>query len=425
MTKKLHSESFRVLCLILVLVACMMTFATIQPFGDGPDEINRFKIVEYIYKHGTLPVGDDPEVLLDGFGASYAFQPMLTYMIDGYLLRAVSVFEPSLEMRVFISRLVDVFMGVITALYVKKLGDLLFENKKTVWIFTLAVAFLPQNMFVHTYVNTDSMGLLSIAIVLHASIRGMKEEFSKKSCVELAIGIILCALSYYNCYGIVLCAILLFAAYFVKMKSNKISYDYQNLLKKGILISVIVLLGISWWFIRNGILYNGDILALEARKICAAQTCTEPFNPYTRDTYQRLGIPLIEMVFGTDYFTLVWKSFIAMFGPMCIPTHHYIYWAFAGAFFLCVIGLLIPKKAQVLIWMNRYQKICVNVIMVIGIVIPVILALYYSYTYDFQPQGRYYLPMVIPFMYFLTIGFEKLVTLLSDIVEKRILKCKL
>ena len=425
MTKKLHSESFRVLCLILVLVACMMTFATIQPFGDGPDEINRFKIVEYIYKHGTLPVGDDPEVLLDGFGASYAFQPMLTYMIDGYLLRAVSVFEPSLEMRVFISRLVDVFMGVITALYVKKLGDLLFENKKTVWIFTLAVAFLPQNMFVHTYVNTDSMGLLSIAIVLHASIRGMKEEFSKKSCVELAIGIILCALSYYNCYGIVLCAILLFAAYFVKMKSNKISYDYQNLLKKGILISVIVLLGISWWFIRNGILYNGDILALEARQICAAQTCTEPFNPYTRDTYQRLGIPLIEMVFGTDYFTLVWKSFIAMFGPMCIPTHHYIYWAFAGAFFLCVIGLLIPKKAQVLIWMNRYQKICVNVIMVIGIVIPVILALYYSYTYDFQPQGRYYLPMVIPFMYFLTIGFEKLVTLLSDIVEKRILKCKL
>lgn len=418
MSKKLHSESFRVLCMILVLVACMMTFATIQPFGDGPDEINRFKIVEYIYKHGTLPVGDDPEVLIDGFGASYAFQPMLTYMIDGYLLRAVSAFEPSLEMRVFISRLVDVFMGVIAALYVKKLGDLLFENKKTVWFFTLAVAFLPQNMFVHTYVNTDSMGLLSIAIVLHASILGTKEEFTKKNCVELAIGIILCALSYYNCYGIVLCAILLFAAYFVKMNSNQISYDYQNLLKKGILISVIVLLGISWWFIRNGILYDGDILALEARQICAAQTCTEPFNPYTRDTYQRLGIPLIEMVFGTDYFTLVWKSFIAMFGPMRIPTHHYIYWAFAGAFFLCVIGLFLPKKAQVLTWMNRYQKVCVNVTMVIAIVIPVILALYYSYTYDFQPQGRYYLPIVIPFMYFLTIGFEKLVTLLSDIVGK-------
>lgn len=419
MTKKLHSESFRVFCFILILLVCMLTFASIQPFGDGPDEINRFKIVEYIYKYGTLPVGDDPEVLIDGFGASYAFQPMLTYMIDGYLLRAISAFEPTLEMRVFLSRLVDVFMGVITALYVKKLGDLLFDNKKTVWLFTLAVAFLPQNMFVHTYVNTDSMGLLSIAIILHALILGMKEEFSKKNCVELAIGIILCALSYYNCYGIVLCAMLLFAAYFVKIiPGKKVSCDYQNLLKKGVLISVIVLLGISWWFIRNGILYDGDILALEARKICAAETCTDFYNPFTRDTYQSLGIPLIEMVFGTDYFTLVWKSFIAMFGPMRIPTHHYIYWAFAGAFFMCVIGLLLPAKAKVLTWMSGYQKVCVNLTMVIAIVIPVILALFYSYTYDFQPQGRYYLPIVIPFMYFLSIGFEKLVNFFSNIVGK-------
>lgn len=157
MIKKLHSESVRVLYLMLILTICMLTFAAIQPFGDGPDEINRFKVVEYIYKYGTLPAGDAPEVIIDGYGASYAFQPMLTYMIDGYLLRAVSVFEPTLEMRVFLSRLVNVFMGLLTALYVKKLGDLLFSNKKTVWLFTLAVAFLPQNMFIHTYVNTDSM----------------------------------------------------------------------------------------------------------------------------------------------------------------------------------------------------------------------------------------------------------------------------
>ena len=50
--------------------------------------------------------------------------------------------------------------------------------------------------------------------------------------------------------------------------------------------------------------------------------------------------------------------------------------------------------------------------------LPVILALYYSYTFDFQPQGRYYLPMVIPFMYFLTIGMEKLITLITWIINK-------
>ena len=427
MKKKISAEQVRIFLLLGVLLSSMLTFAIIQPFGDGPDEINRFKIVEYIYEHGTLPRGDDPEVILDGYGGSYAFQPILTYMIDGYLLRCFSAMEPALETRVFISRLVSIFVGCITALYVKKLGDLLFENKKTAWAFTLAVVFLPQNLFIHTYVNTDSMGLLSIAIVLHALICGLKDDFSKRTCIELAIGVILCALSYYNCYGIILCAVLFFLAYFARFfrssadTSSDIpipAYDYRSLLKKGIFISVIVLLCISWWFIRNAILYDGDFLALEARNICAAQTGLEDYNPYTRDTCQRLGLTLKEMVFGTNYFTLVWKSFIAMFGPMLIPTHHYIYMAFKNLFFIAVIGLLIPFKSSVLTWTKASQKWLVHFTMIIAIVIPVILALYYSYTFDFQPQGRYYLPIVIPFMYFLIIGVEKIIGIVEWIVQK-------
>ncbi len=436
MKKKLSVEQFRILLMLLTLFICMMTFAVIQPFGDGPDEINRFKLVEYIYNHGTLPVGDDPEVLIDGYGGSYAFQPMLTYIIDGYLLRAFRTFEPTLEMRVFIARLVNVFIGLLSAIYVKKLSDLLFENKKTAWAFTLAVVFLPQNVFIHTYVNTDSMGLLSIAVVLYALVKGMRDDFDRSSCITLAVGIILCALSYYNCYGIVVCAVLLFVLYFFRKfrtgsvladsshakenlpEQNLPFYDYKSLLSKGIFISVIVLVGIAWWFIRNAILYNGDFLAMEARALCAAKTSIEALNPLTRDTYQKLGVPLKEMVFGTDYFTLVWKSFIAMFGPMLIPTHHYIYMAFRDVFFVAVVGLLIPKKTSVLTWTNKCSKWLVHGIMALAIVIPVILALYYSYTYDFQPQGRYYLPMVIPFMYFLVMGVEKIVDVVEWVVRK-------
>ena len=432
MKKKISTEQVRVILLLFVALSCMLTFAIIQPFGDGPDEINRFKVVEYIYEHGALPHGADPEVILDGYGGSYAFQPILTYIIDGYLLRCFSVFEPSLEMRVFISRLVSIFIGCITALYVKKLSDLLFDNKKTAWAFTLAVVFLPQNLFIHTYVNTDSMGLLSIAIILHALIYGLKDDFSKRTCIELATGVILCALSYYNCYGTIVCAVLFFLVYFAKCFRTRVdtacdstagtepynknglpTYDYRSLLKKGIFISVIVLLCISWWFIRNGILYDGDFLALEARNKCAAETSLEAYNPYTRDTCQRMGLTLKEMVFGTNYFTLVWKSFIAMFGPMLIPTHHYIYMAFKDLFFMAVIGLFIPFKTSVLSWAKSSQKWLVHFTMCLGIIIPVILALYYSYTFDFQPQGRYYLPMVIPFMYFLTIGIEKLIALIG------------
>lgn len=419
--QKIHAEHTRIILFLLVITVCMLTFAAVQPFGDGPDEINRFKLVEFIYQHGTLPVGSDPEVLIDGYGGSYAFQPMLTYMIDGYLLRCFRAFEPTLETRVFISRLVSVFIGILTALYTKKLGDLLFTNKKTAWAFTLAITFLPQNLFIHTYVNTDSMGLFSIVLILYALLLGLKDDFSKKTCITLATGVILCALSYYNCYGIIVCAVLFFLVYFRKKFRTpaKVSvYDFRAMLQKGIFISAIVLVCIAWWFIRNAVLYDGDFLALEARNICAAETGLESYNPYTRDTYQRLGIPLVEMIFGTDYFTLVWKSFIAMFGPMLIPTHHYIYMAFKDLFFMTAIGLLIPLKTSSLTWAKTSQKWLVSLTMILAIIIPVILALYYSYTFDFQPQGRYYLPMLVPFMYFLAIGFEKLVSLIVMIACK-------
>ena len=80
---------------------------------------------------------------------------------------------------------------------------------------------------------------------------------------------------------------------------------------------------------------------------------------------------------------------------------------------MAVIGLLIPLKTSLLTWAKRPQKCLVHLTMALAVIIPAALALYYSYTFDFQPQGRYYLPMVIPFIYFLTIGIEKLISLLA------------
>ena len=40
------------------------------------------------------------------------------------------------------------------------------------------------------------------------------------------------------------------------------------------------------------------------------------------------------MIFGTDYFTLLVRSFVAMFGPMNLPTHYYIYETYYRIFIL-------------------------------------------------------------------------------------------
>ena len=48
-----------------------------QPFGNPPDEYNRYLIPQYIAQSGSLPNGYDESVRIGGYGFSYAFQPIL------------------------------------------------------------------------------------------------------------------------------------------------------------------------------------------------------------------------------------------------------------------------------------------------------------------------------------------------------------
>ena len=45
--------------------------------------------------------------------------------------------------------------------------------------------------------------------------------------------------------------------------------------------------------------------------------------------------------------------------------------------------------------------------MVFCILVPVLLSVIYSYNIDYQPQGRYLMPVLIPFCYYCVRGLEK------------------
>ena len=339
----------------LLVFAATACFAMVQSYGDPPDEVNRFKVVSFICRHGRLPHGADPEVLLDGFGASYAFQPMLTYIIQGFLLRFLTLFTADSSVLLVAARMVNVVFGVLMAYFVRQSARLLWKSPYLQWTFTVMTVFLPQNLFIHSYINTDSMAMLAVAIICLALLRAQRTDYAKRDCVLLGVGIILCAMSYYNAYGIIVAAMLIFALNYVHIGGSTAQgraagakglwIQWGPLLRKGLLISGIVLAGIGWWFLRNGILYDGDIIAMNARRDCAIQTATEKFNPLTRFTYQNSGVPLTDMLFGTPYLNLVFKSFIAMFGAMGIPTHRLIYRCY-GAFWLaaCLAALFLPGR---------------------------------------------------------------------------------
>lgn len=392
-----------------------------QPYGNPPDEYNRYLIPSYIAEHGTLPNGYEKSIRIPGYGFSYGFQPILPYMAQGYAMRLVQCFTSDASALLYTARAVNLLFGFVTALFVLLLSRRWFSDKRIIYLFAFLVTFLPQSIFIHTYVNTDSCCMMSIAIMLYGLTRGLSDNFSTSSNICMSVGIILCALSYYNAYGFILSCILLFTANFL---SHKRSFSWKPFLKKGGFICSLVLLGISWWFIRSFILYDGDFLGLETRDYCASLYAIPTLHPDTRVTYQNQGYSFLEMLLESDFINLSTLSFIGIYGPMTIVTSIWVYrfykLLFSGSLLLCLILNRRKISFPDTLYENRSAfRIFYHCNMIFCILIPCILSAYYSYTTDYQPQGRYLLPALIPFCYYCIRGLQKTWIVLLQFLQKK------
>lgn len=401
-----------------------------QPFGSPPDEYNRYLIPQYIAEHGSLPSGFEEEIRIYGYGFSYGFQPILPYMLQGFCMRLTGLFTDAGTALLYSARAVDLILGLVMAWIVLLLSRQWFSDRRFGWLFAFLTTFLPQSLFVHTYVNTDSCCMLSIAVMLLGLTYGFRDRFSPRSCVILSAGIILCALSYYNAYGYILSCIFLFTAFFAGCGQNTsdrpcIAFDTRSFFRKGCFISALVLLGISWWFIRSAILYDGDFLGLRTRNEYAALYALPQLHPDTRVTWQSQGYSLMDMLTGSDFCNLTLLSFISMFGAMAIPTSIWVYRFYKALFALGLMCCVFIPRSKTginppILPKRRGLRIFYHANMVFCMAMPLILSIVYSYSTDYQPQGRYVLPALIPFCFYLVYGLQKAWGLACCVYERRI-----
>lgn len=393
---------------LTVFFAVAATIALMQPhadtpplYGNPPDEPARYLVSRYICRYGSLPNGFDPEVRIENYGISYAFYTMLPYIIQGFAMRFINLFTESELILLYTARFVNVLLGTGMAALVYGIGNRVFKDARFKWLFCLLTMYLPQSLFLHTYVNADSMALFSVALIAYALVRAYGEGFSVKNCLMLAVGIIICALSYYNAYGAILVSIILFLGYFVKKENGKLRYEGREMLLRGCLIAGLVLFGIGWYFIRNAILYDGDVLGLDSLIKCGLMYGNPPYAY----TYAARGLPLLQMFQENPFFSGLLKSFIASYGSMAIYGNPWIYRFYKAVFAVGLLGGLLPRRKT-----GRDQwgrKLLIHANMLLCILIPLVLCVYYAYTMDYQYQGRYVMPGLLPFIYFVTVGLER------------------
>ena len=100
------------------------------------------------------------------------------------------------------------------------------------------------------------------------------------------------------------------------------------------------------------------------------------------------------------------RSFVGMFGYQNILMSNKIYYAYFCIWMIGGIGCLLKFKELFIYKKEEKNKYLLNYTFVIAIIIPIILSIIYSYTSDFQPQGRYIMGIIIPFTYFLVNGIQ-------------------
>lgn len=413
--KKISTKKWAILY-IAFLFCISLTLAIMQPNNVGPDEQMKMDICNYIVENGKLPHGGDEAIRDKLWGNSYGFTPILSYMIGSLFMMIAKNFTSDVHAFYVSARLVSVICYSLMGIFVIKIGKKLFENKFIRWIFILLATILPQVVFLGSYINNDSLALLSISMIVYAWLCAKESKFDIKDCIFLGFSLGICALSYYNAYGYILTSIIFFIAYSIL---NRIGV--KEFFKKGIIISIVTLSVCGWWFVRNAIIYNGDILGMKTCDEYGELYAVDSLKPSMILTPQRENQSVINML-KNGWMQSTAKSFIAVFGAMDVVASPFVYYIYLGIFGIGFIGYI--SKYYKLKYFKELKadktNLILEIIFVFNIIIPFVLSVYYSYTSDYQAQGRYIMPMLIPLMYFITKGIENILDKLikNEIVKK-------
>lgn len=399
--------------LILGLFFWYLIWANSIEFCNAPDEWMKWQLIDYVFKTGLYPPGYEPSLIDPVYGNTYAFEPAISYLLGAGMVKITSLFTQDHAAYITAARMVSVLFSCGTVFLLFRIGKRLFP-KPVAWLMVLAVALLPQYTFMSSYINNDMFGIFCGALIVYFWIRGLDSGWAAKDIIGLAVGCGLCLISYYFAYPYLLMSIILFMASIIYfMRKRRFGLTGGGVAKKLIIILIIVFAIAGWYFIRNAVLYNGDIFAMDSSSALAERYAAPDMRPSVRPTPQNMGVSLPEMIFGMHWADTSLQSFFAVFGNMNVAAAKWLFVIFlivagAGAVFSLNFKRIAAAKAESKLFMTALILSAVGV---------VLISLYYSYTADFQPQGRYLMQAVIPFAVVFCIGWQNIGGLLQKKVK--------
>ena len=410
--RAIQAETLLAAAVIVASFFVALLWAAIIPFGEAPDEPTHFDEARFIAEHNRFPVFDQETDLLQTScagptgpcGTSYAVLPGVNYAISAGFMKLQHAFtgEPYDSLH-FAARLTSVLSIPIYVFFLWMTAQLLLAQRLARVTALLLGSFIPQVAFIGGYVNADAFSLAVGAAVTYLSVRLLCNGYSRFMPLYGGVALGLLALSranYYPLFGLFAVA-WAFAAYRMWQQDGTARRLVLSSLATAALAAVIG----GWWYIRNFQLY-GEPLGLDT--INAAFDALAPLRQSPADR----GATFTSLLFDDPVWTKsTFRSFWATFGWMAVFLNSRIYLLIEAMLFGAAAGLVIAAYRalsehgrRVWQWGSSWAWLLLALLLPAAILLSAWTSLYN----DYQPQGRYLYPALIPVVLLTSHGLHSL-----------------
>ena len=246
-------------------------------------------------------------------------------------------------------------------------------------------------------------------MIIYAWICCLENGWDRNGCIRLGIAIGLCFVSYQFAYSFILGSFLLYCAWYIIHHKQA---DWKKFFRYGFMIVGIAFLICGWVFIRNAIIYDGDFLALHASTPYAELYAAPEIRPSLRNTFAKQGLSVFDMLRTTGWLKSTAMSTVSALGYMAIWAAKWVYVGYQCLVVLGGIGMILRIVQKRVPQNESYIVVC----LLFCAIVTLLISVYYSWSSDYQPQGRYII-VALPFVWWnVARGLEHT----SEIISKRI-----
>lgn len=400
-----------VLITALYLLASLVYNVT-TPLWEAPDEVGHFGYILHIVQHKSLP-----QMEIGQLGEAH--QPPLYYLLGALFVIPVDLSDPTGMWRpnprfiwsgggrepniglhseeeyrwpyrgwalaLHLVRFFSSLLGAGTVWLVYQIARYVFKERTLSALAACVVAFNPQFLFITASANNDNLltfaatGLLLYSLDLQRRIvRGDSVPLPR----WLGLGGWIWAIVLTKLTGLAVAGVAVFSLLLVGWRQGRLSQTIRGL----ILALLLVVLGTSWWWVRNWRLYGDPLGWKMYQQVFAVNLRSTP-----------LSLSDYPALFRTQY-----HSFWGVFGWMTIRAPSWFYQLTTWAVSLALLGWLV----QVLI--RRVRRYNVSSLLYLGTVILAqegFLIAIVQRSNESMWQGRYLFPAIAPIAIFLAGGW--------------------